>query len=286
MKTDIDVIEQTHRLLNIDMTYLSGRNNNETGKIRRESTIKICARFNLIDPVIASWLYDIPHRLALEHLNKLVNKEKLLICIQTIRAPMCRVYVLSSQGAQYAEELLHLPIPFRKTAEPSRQINQNNIMHDLINAFCCLRGLHNYDAKGIHKPFWDGMLSEIEFRRLHKFNSQTRVVDGLLREVDGTIVGCEIEHSFKSKATRQSIILKHLNSLQQQHYHKVFFFSQSKDILNDAKRFNGQLIEELSVAYNKKTGRPFIFKDDVELLKRSLVYRTKFCDEIQSLFYP
>jgi len=286
MKTDIDVIEQTHRLLNIDMTYLSGRNNNETGKIRRESTIKICARFSLIDPVIATWLYDIPHRQALEHLNKLVNKEKLLICIQTIRAPTGRVYVLSSQGAQYAEELLSIPIPFRKTTEPSRQINQNNIMHDLINAFCCLRGLQNFDANSIHTPLWDGLLSEVEFRRIHKSNSQTRVVDGLLREVDGTIIGCEIEHSFKPKATRQSSLMKYLNSLNQQHYQKVFFFSQSKDILNDAKRFNGQLIDELSVAYNKKTGRPFISDDEAEMLKRSLIYRTKFCNEIQSLFYP
>ena len=286
MKIDIEMTGQTQRLLDIDMHYKDGRNNNETGRARRESTVKICARFNMIDPTIVSWLYGISHRMSLEHLNKLVSKDGLLLGINTIRAPKGRVYVLSLKGAKYAEELLCMPISFRKSAEPSRQINQNNIMHDLMNVFCCLKGVHDYDEKGVQTQLWNGMLSEREFRRLHKSNTKTRVVDGLLKEVDETVVACEIEGSFKPKASRQVILLKYLSSLQQGHYQKIFMFSQSKDILKDAKRFHEQLFVDLTMGYDKKTRKPFFSNDDADLLKRSIIYRTKFCDELQSLFYP
>jgi hypothetical protein len=279
--------EHVQRHQNTDMLYQPGRNNNETGKARRKMTVKICAKFNIVDPTIISWLYGLPHRLALEHLNKLVDGDELLTCIQTIRAPRGRVYVLNHNGAKYAEELLCMSVPFRKSVEPSRQVNQNNIMHDLMNTFICLRGLHECDRNGTHTPLWDGIVSESEFKRIYRASS-VRNVDGLVRETDdaGTIAACEIEGSFKPKGTRQTILLKYLDSLKQGHYQKVFMFSQSQDILKDAKRFHDQLLEELTMSHDKKTRKPFISKEDAELLQRSIIYRTKFCNELQQMFYP
>ena len=278
--------EYVQRHLNTDMLYQSGRNNNETGKARRELTIKICGRFNLVDPTLISWLYDIPRRLALEHLNKLVERDELLTCIQTIRAPLGRIYVLNYSGAKYAEELLELPVFYRKSSEPSRQVNQNNIMHDLMNAFVSLRGLHNYN-KGCYSPMWSSMVSETEFKRIYNATS-IRNVDGLIQEnnQDGTIAAIEIENSFKTKVARQTILVKYLESIKQGHYQKVFMFSQSQDILKDIKRIHSKLFEELTNVYNKKTRQSYITDDDAELLKSAIVYRTKFCSELQNLFYP
>ena len=277
--------ETIERYLNINMHYQAGRNNNETGKQRRNLTIKVCARFNMIDPVLVQWLYGIPHHLALLHLNKLVERDKLLICVKTIRAPTGCIYVLNHNGANYATELLSLSIPFKKTKEPSRQVNQNSIMHDLMNAFICLRGLHEYNGNGIHSPLWKSMVSEKEFKRIFT-ESSIRNVDGLITECNenGTIAAIEIENSYKNY--RQSILLKYLDSLKEGHYQKVFLFSQSLEILKDIKRVHSRLFEELTTAYNKKTRQPFITEADANLLRSAIVYRTKFCDELQNLFYP
>jgi len=279
-----EIALHTERLLLIDMQYRKGQNNNITGKARRDLIIRICARFNLVDPIIVSWLFGISHRLALELLNKL-KKEELLICIPTIRAPTNRVYVLDFQGARYAEELLSIRVPFRRASEPSRQINQNNIMHDLICAFICLRGLHERKG-GDFCPLWSGFVSETEFRRMYKHDNQVRAVDGLLKDVNGITVACEVEHSFKPKENRRQSLLKHLHSINNKHYSKVFYFSQSHEILSDAKRFNNQLLEELPNTFIKKSRQPFLTQTEAENLKQSLVYRTKFCHEIQHLFYP
>lgn len=286
MKLVQETHQQVSRHFDIDMYNQSGRNNNETGKNRRDTTIKICARFNIIDPTIIQWLYNISKPLALEHLNKLVQKDNLLTCVKTIRSVSGRVYVLNYNGAKYAEHLLGLPVYFRSKSDPTRLVNQNNIMHDLINIFVCLRGLQEF-TDGAHTPLWRGMLSEPEFKRIYK-SSTIRNVDGLLEECNEnrTIVAVEIENSFKNKQTRRTILLKYLDSLKGGYYEKVFFFSQSKDILIDARRLNRQLVDELSVTYDKKNHKPFLSEGDADLLKRSIIYRTKFCEEIKTLFYP
>ncbi len=275
------------RYLDINMHYQPGKNNNQTGKNRREMTVKLCARFNIVDPILIAWLYGVSHRRALEHLNNLANKEGLLICVHTIRAPTGRVYTLSYQGANYARQLLSIPVIFRKTAKPSLQINQNAVIHNLQNAYILMRGIHHYDAEGRHAPMWDGLVSEPEFCRIYASNS-IRNVDGLVRESghNKTICGVEMENSFKTKATRNTILLRYLYSLKQGHYEKVFLVSQSHDILKDIRRFHTQLFDELTTAYNKKTKQPFITTHDADLLQQRIIYRSKFCDELQKLFYP
>ena len=286
MNSNNETHQQIKRLLDIDMHYQPGRNNHETGIERREMTLKICARFNIVGPVIIRWLYGIPHRLALQHLNKLVDEE-LLMLVKTHRSVDGRVYVLQHSGAKYAEELLGLSVPFRKASEPSRQINQNNVAHDLMNAFICLRGIHEYNNDGNHTPLWDGIVTEVEFKRIYKA-SAIRNVDGLVRECgnEAKIIALEIEHSFKTKEARKVIICKYLNSIKQGHYQKVFMFSQSQRIFKDIKRLHDQLLDEMTTHYDKKTRLPLMTKNDADLLKHALVYRTKFCDELQSLFYP
>ena len=134
---------------------------------------------------------------------------------------------------------------------------------------------------------WSSMVSETEFKRIYNATS-IRNVDGLIQEnnQDGTIAAIEIENSFKTKVARQTILVKYLESIKQGHYQKVFMFSQSQDILKDIKRIHSKLFEELTNVYNKKTRQSYITDDDAELLKSAIVYRTKFCSELQNLFYP
>jgi len=264
------------------MKYCLGINNNQIGKARRALTIQIVSRFGLTSPTIIAWLYGIPHRLALEHLNKLVS-EKLLSLVITHRSLDGRVYVLDYAGAKLAEELLSVAVYFR-SGEPSLRVNQNTIMHDLMMQFILLKGIHKQTKEGVDNPLWYSYVTEPEFKRLFK-SHDVRNVDGIALEPDGAITAVEIEHSFKTKAARQTILQKWCYGLNQGYYQKVMLFSQSQKIFGDIKRLHGQLFDELPTRFDKKTRQPILSLADVETLKQAIVYRTIFCDEITEVFY-
>lgn len=265
--------------LALDMNYEKGRNNNITGKRRRRLTLLIVARFGIISPTIIMWLYHISKHQALEHLNKL-EKENLLQMIQTYRSPDNRVYVLSYDGAKYAEELMGLPVYYRSTTNAALQFNANTVHHDLICIFCCVQGLLASNAS----KKWLGVITEPEFKRLFKSN-EVRNVDGVIQEADGSLTAVEMEHSFKNKQAREKILLKFLHGLKAGYYSKIFLFSQSYKVFDDIKRFHTQLFEELPNRFEKRTKEPMLTHDDVDLLKAAIIFRTKFCDEITTLFY-
>ncbi|MDP2561185.1 hypothetical protein [Psychrobium sp. 1_MG-2023] len=265
--------------LSLNMTYAPGANSNITGKRRRQLTMMIVARFNIISPTLIMWLYGVSKHQALEHLNKLV-KEQLLEMMTTFRSPDGRVYVLSYNGARYAEELMCMSVYFRSTANPALQFNANSVHHDLIAIYCCLRGVKNQ----LGLSMWNGIITEPEFKRLFKSNA-VRNVDGLVMEADGCIAAIEIEHSFKNKQAREKILLKWLYALKEGYYSKVFLFSQSQHIFEDIKRFHRQLFDELPSRYDKASKKPLLSEADVLLLQSAIIYRTKFCDEITALFY-
>jgi hypothetical protein len=282
----INAAAETGRLyqpyISMPMRYVHGANNNQIGKSRRALTMKLVARFGLISPTIISWLYGIPHRLALEHLNKLVS-ERLLSLVITHRSIDGRVYVLDYAGAKYAEELLSVAVYFR-TGEPSLRVNQNTIMHDLMMQYVLLKGINNQTRDNRDKPYWHSFVTEPEFKRLFKSND-IRNVDGIALEPDGTTAAIEIEHSFKTKAARQTILLKWLYSLKHGYYSKVMLFSQSLHIFNDIKRLHEQLLEEMPTRFDKKTKLALISLEDAELLKTKIVHRTALCDELTKRFY-
>ena len=285
--TNFDELQaRTKHFFDIDMQYKRGRNNLETGRIRIEYSMKICGRFNMVAPVLIKSIYGISHRLALQHLNKLVEKGYLAL-YKTDRAIDGRLYVLTNAGASYASELLSTAIPFRSQSEPSRQINHNSISHDLMNAYILLRGVNNFNKEGLYQSLWQGFVSEREFGRIYQ-NNDVRKVDGLVRECDDerTITAIEIENSYKNKNMRQTILLKLLYSLNNGIYDKVFMFSQRQDIFDDIKRFHKQLFEELPRVTSKNHHQARLSEDNINKLKRSIIFRTKFCEELQSIFYP
>ncbi len=270
--------------LYIDMRYQPAASNNETGKRRLHCTIKYAARLGMISPIFISWLYGINRSLALEHLNKLV-KADLLNVAPTVRVPDGRVYVLTLAGAKLAEELLRQHVPFRSSTNPQLQVNQNTVMHDVILQYILARGIHNVDGEGNHRPQWTGFISEKEFKRLYP-SSTIRNVDSLVIEPDGNCCAIEIEHSYKPIQLRKSILLKYRDALQIGLYDKVFFISQSQQILQDCKRINGVAMDSLTSIVDRKTDRPLLSDNDRKLLEDRLIYRTKFCEEITTLFYP
>ena len=280
MAGEIGLLYQPY--ISMPMNYQPGVNNNQKGKDRRALTMKIVTRFGLTSPTIISWLYGIPHRLALEHLNKLVS-EKLLSLVITHRSVDGRVYALDYAGAKYAEELLCIAVYFR-AGEPSLRVNQNTIMHDLMMQYVQLKGVHNQAKDNKNKPYWYSFVTEPEFKRLFKSND-VRNVDGIAIEPDGTVAAIEIEHSFKTKAARQTILLKWLYGLKHGYYSKIMLFSQSLQIFNDIKRLHNQLYEEMPTRFDKKTRQVLLSLKDVELLKANIVHRTVLCEELTNRFY-
>lgn len=264
----------------ISMHYESHTSPKQTGKLRMECTMKFCARVGLISPTFVGWLYKINRSLALEHLNRLVQLE-LLSVVPTHRSIDGRVYVLTYTGAQYVQELLQQHVPFRSSSNPAMQINQNTVMHDSILQFVLARGIQSDDK---NKQEWTGFVTEPEFKRLYP-STEIRNVDALIAEPSGTICALEVEHSFKPITLRKTILLKYLNALKSGVYEKVFFVSQSLQILEDAKRINAVALDNLTNVNHKKTGKPQMAVRERELLEKSLIYRTKFCAEISALFY-
>jgi hypothetical protein len=283
MQNDNDYTHQYARYFDIDMRYNAGANNYQKGINRAALTVLIAVRFSIVAPVIIRWLYNISQPQALAHLNKLVD-DKLLAMVHTHRSPDGRVYIPTYSGAKYAQELTNIEVYFRSKANPALQLNQNSVMHNLMNSYIALRGIHNCSRDGFYRPLWTGFLSEPEFKKLYS-SSSARIVDGVAALPDGTVVAIEIENSFKNLQARQTILLKYLASLRVGHYKQVFIFSQSIQIFDDIKRLHTQLYTELPARTNKKTQQPLMTHDDVALLQSAIVYRTKFCDELTTLFY-
>ncbi|MDE3274358.1 hypothetical protein [Pseudoalteromonas sp. G4] len=277
-----ELINDFNRHLAIGMFYHPGTNNLITGLNRRKLTAIIAVRFGIISPTLVSWLYQTSRHQALEHLNKLA-REGLLVLVKTHRSNDGRIYVPTYSAAKYAEQLTGIQTYFRSKANPQLSFNHNTVMHDLINAFVLLRGIHNWQTDEKYNPFWQGFVTEKEFKRIT--SKDVRNVDGLVQEDSGALVAIEIEHSFKNKTTRRQILLKYLSGIKAGYYSKVFLVSHSLDILNDAKRLNNQIIEELTSASNSKFKKEYLSDDDAALLEASIIYRTKFCNEINELFY-
>ena len=211
-------------------------------------------------------------------------KAGLLNVSPTVRVPDGRVYVLTLAGAKLAEELLCQHVPFRSSTNPQLQVNQNTLMHDVILQYVLARGIHNVDGAGNYRPQWTGFISEKEFKRLYPSNT-IRNVDGLVIEPEGACCAIEIEHSYKPIQIRKNILLKYRDALNDGLYDKVFFISQSLQILQDSKRINNLAVDTLTSFVDRKTDRPLLSDSDRKLLEDRLIYRTKFCEEISSLFY-
>ena len=277
---------QFQRYFDIAIRYEGGVNNNQIGKARLNITVLLTARFGLTSPTIISALYQISKRQALEHLNKLV-KRKLLMLVETHRSMDGRIYIADFSGAKFAQELMAMPVPFRRFNPPERGVNQNTIMHDLMNTYILLKMAHEV-SRATHEHYvYGGLMTEREFKKVMT-QADTRTVDGLIlertREGD-CIVAIEIENSFKTKAQRSSILLRYLSALKANIYGKVFMISQSYEILDDIRRLHSQLYTELTQVRSQQTKQPLMTSRDADLLEGAIVYRTKYCDELRQLFY-
>ncbi|WP_231616749.1 hypothetical protein [Pseudoalteromonas sp. NSLLW218] len=195
MQNDNDYTHQYARYFDINMRYNPGANNYQKGMKRTALTVLIAVRFSVTAPVIIRWLCNISQPQALNHLNKLVD-EKLLTMAPTHRSPDGRVYIPTYSGAKYAQEQTSIDTYFRSKSNPALQVNHNHIMHDLMNTFVALRGLHNHTSDGVYRPLWTGFLSEPEFKRLYN-QSSARIVDGVAVLPDRTVVAIEIKTHLK-----------------------------------------------------------------------------------------
>jgi len=258
-------------LLDIDMNYHRCANNRQTNNARRRLTILLVARFRIIAPILVQKIYGISKAKSLEHLNSLVVAGFLTL-VKTVRSPDSRVYVLTFSGAAYAEELMGIHVPFRSQSNPALQFNANSVVHDMILMHCCM-------LKEKEESFWEGFITEIEFKRIYPAN-EIRNVDALVKK-DGEIIAIEIEGSHKQKRNHETNLIKFCYSLKLGIYQKVFFISPLERVLADTKRFHTELLDELPLRKN-----PLISIKDASLLKNSLIYRTKFCNKLQNLFYP
>lgn len=275
---------QYQNYFNIDMQYRYGTNNNQTGKARRRLTMTIVSRFGHTSPTIIQWLYGISRAQSLAHLNGLC-REGLLEYALTHRSPDERVYTLTRAGALFAEQLTAIPMQFRSTEHVAQRLNLSTLYHDLIVQFLILRGMSaEYFNNGDSFNAWNAFITDSEFRKIAR-KHDIRSVDGVVREHDGTLCAVEMEHSFKTPENRKSILLKYAEALSSGYYQKIMLFSQSLDILKDAKRINDQAINYLLENNRPKSQQQWLDEDAASRLRAALVYRTKFCQELTERFY-
>lgn len=244
----------------------------------------IVSRFGHTSPMIIQWLYGISRAQSLAHLNGLC-REGLLEYALTHRSPDDRVYTMTRIGAMLAEQLTAIPMQFRSTEHVAQRLNLSTLYHDLIVQYLMLRGMsEQYFNNGDSFGGWDAFVTDAEFRKIARKND-IRNVDGVVREPDGTVCAVEMEHSFKNPENRKNILLKYADSLTAGYYQKIMLFSQKLEILKDAKRIHEQAITYLTENNRPKSNQPWLSEDAAEMLRGSLVYRTKFCDELSERFY-
>lgn len=264
----------------IPMSYeISCLSNNQIYQAKTDITMAMAVRFGFVSALVLTKLFRISRHKVTEFLNKQINKG-LLVKVKTQRAPDGVIYVPTYSGVKFFEERYRLNVPFRSTANPIQQVNQNQIFHDTILQYV-LVAMNNRD-----KPFLSGFVTETEFKRLYP-SASIKNVDAVCLNLDGSVAAIEIENSFKRKAQHKATLLKLLPSLKGANrlFDKVFFVSSSHKTMNDTKRFHQELLDELPGQYNRKTKTSELTLEDAELLRQKLIYRTKFTDELDETFY-
>ena len=243
------------------------------------------ARIGFVSPIVCGEVWQTQRHKTLAFLNKMVS-DGLLLSASTSRITDGRIYVPTYAGANYAKELMRLDFPFRSTAEPIQQVNQNAIMHDAILSYVLTAGIQNCDANGNHKPLWKAVVTETEFKRLYPSN-KVKNVDAVVLLNNGKVAAVEIEHSYKRKEQHEASILKFKSAMFDipKLYDQVFLVLASKKIHSDTKRFYEQLLEEMPNRVNKKTKQPMLTLAEAEYLKENIIFRTKFIEDINRIFY-
>ncbi|MBS3796370.1 hypothetical protein [Pseudoalteromonas sp. BDTF-M6] len=269
----------------IDMYYSKDLSNRHKARRKEEIAVVLAARFGFVSAITLTAIFEIQRHKVTELLNKLTKKQ-LLAKVKTSRAADGVVYVLTFSGARYAEEVIRHEILFRSKTNPIEQLNQNSIMHDSILQFVLMQGVHNKTTSGQPAPLWRGFVTEKEFKRLYPSND-IKNVDAVVINSDYSTAAIELENSFKNKNKVEATLLKLANNMlcQRPLFDKVFFVSSSGRVIDDTRRFQRQLLDELPHRYDKKSKAPYLTTQEATLLQEKLIFRTKFTELINALFY-
>jgi len=278
-------VEAYGRYFDIGMLYPKSENFRLRGKQKLEFALLFAARIGFVSPIVCGEVWQTQRHKTLAYLNKMVS-DGLLLSASTSRITDGRIYVLTYAGANYAKDLMKIDFPFRSTAEPIQQVNQNAIMHDAILSYVLAAGLQNCDANGNHKPLWKAVVTEAEFKRLYPSN-EVKNVDAVVLLNNDKVAAVEIENSYKRKQQHEASILKFKSAMfdTPKLYDQVFLVVASNKIHADTKRFYDQLLEEMPNRINKKTKQPMLTVAEAEYLKENLIFRTKFIEDINQIFY-
>jgi hypothetical protein len=282
-----EIARQLLQASEIDMRYRRGENNTQSGNIRKETTVKTVVRSGFTSASIIAAVYKINKRQAREHLQKL-SKKGLLQKIISTRSVDGAVYVPTRFAAKMAEDLLDVPVYFRK-AKHGLEVNQNAICHDSINQFFLLKTLEQtieYDDAYYYKYL--GFVTEKELKRI-TYKGKYRTLDGMLLEYEPASdtckkIGIEIEGCFKHPKLRSEILQSYLKLLRHKVYDNISLISHSDDILEDAERINDKLIIDLCNV-RRKDGTTVISGQDAALLEAQISYDNSFCDMLTKTFY-
>lgn len=281
-----EVTTEYDKYFDLDMRCYPTSNNIETGFQRLKLTLYWAARLGLISPSLTMYMFDINKRQSIEHLNKLVKKGY-LVMITTHRAMDGRVYICTRDGVLFVQERLGIRIPFKGYSPPERALNQNTIMHDLMNGLMLIQLINETSRYDRDYYAYSGLMTEKEVKRLF-LSHKHRVVDGLLQMPTSNgieVYAIEIENSFKDKHQRSHILLQYSRALEANLYQRIFLISQSHAILEDIKRFHCQLLIDLTQVRQAKNGKTLLTEGQARMLEKAIIYRTKYCEDLTELFY-
>jgi predicted transcriptional regulator len=271
----------------VGMRYRRGDNNTQTGNIRLELSLKIAVRFGFTSSTLLSRIYNMKHRQAKEHLNKLVKKG-LLIKVSSMRSIDGSVYAPTRNGAKMVEDLLDVPVYFRNK-KAGLEVNQNAVVHDSIVQMLLLISLEeSIELEDGSYYRYIGIVTEPETKRIVQ-HAKFRTLDGMLLGYNPSTneyekLGIEYENCFKHPPLRSQILISYVDLLKTKIYDKIILVSHSVDILKDAKRINDKLIVDLCNVRNK-SGSTLISGQDAALLESEIVYECRYCDELTQIFY-
>ncbi|MGQ8366580.1 hypothetical protein [Glaciecola sp. 1036] len=283
-ENSITNLEAYGRYFDIEMFYQKSNNFRLRGKQKLEFALLFAARIGFVSPLVCAEVWETPRHKTLAFLNKMVS-DGLLLSASTSRINDGRIYVLTYAGANYAKEIMRVDFPFRSSSEPIHQVNQNSIMHDAILSYIIAAGIQNCDANSNHKPLWKAVVTETEFKRLYPSN-EVKNVDAVVLLNNDKVAAVEIEHSYKRKQQHEASILKFKSAMFSTNlYDQVFLVVASNKIHTDTKRFYEQLLEEMPNRINKKTKQPMLTVAEAEYLKENIIFRTKFIEDINRIFY-
>ena len=268
-------MKQIEKYLQLPLAYFEISNITnpaQLGSMREDAVITWIGRFSMSSKTVLQQLLSLTR----EAVNKLINRMKrkgLLHVHQTFGNTDQAFIVLTSEGIRRAEFLLQQELHLKSDVS---RINERNLVHDLSIQLVVINLI--LDDK------ISGLLTERELALcLEQRKNDERLVDGIVRLAGTkTNVAIEMETSnSKNKGNgelRKRILDKYYQQLQLSDgfYSQVYMYSHRQRFLTQIEKAHQRIYSTPKFGFTK---------DQIELLKSNIKFKSHECSHIYDLMF-